>query len=269
MPIGNQFDKSGELWRIFRIISEFVDGFEVMGSVGPAVSVFGSARTPKDREDYLKAVECGRLLSKAGFSVITGGGPGIMEAANKGAYEAGGTSIGLNISLPMEQSGNPYQTHELAFRYFFVRKVMFVKYAKAFIIFPGGFGTMDEFFEALTLIQTHKIEPFPVVCVGKKFWSGLVDWLSDTMLEKYHAINPEDMNRFYITDDVEEAVEVVTKCDESKCWLGPRPPDLPAYAAEPTGEGTVTGIDPTTHQDSAHRVHRENLPHYPPPDTQK
>ncbi|MDX1565787.1 MAG: TIGR00730 family Rossman fold protein, partial [Phycisphaeraceae bacterium] len=204
MPI--EMDKSKELWRIFRIISEFVDGFDVLEGIGPAVSVFGSARTEPEAREYQMAVECGRKLVEKKFAVITGGGPGVMEAANKGAFEAGGTSIGLNISLPFEQLANPYQTHELTFRYFFVRKVMFVKYAKAFVIFPGGFGTMDEFFESMTLIQTNKIRPFPVVLIDTKFWSGLIDWIRETMLERYKTISPEDMDRFIITDDLDEAI---------------------------------------------------------------
>ena len=165
---------SRETWRLFRILSEFVDGFEVMSEVGPAVTVFGSARTESNNPIYQQAVDCGKYIVKNELAVITGGGPGIMEAANKGAYEAGGTSVGLNIDLPMEQDPNRYQTHALDFRYFFIRKVMFVKYACGFICFPGGFGTMDEFFEAITLIQTLKIAPFPVVLIGSDFWSGMV-----------------------------------------------------------------------------------------------
>ena len=168
---------SKETWRLFRILAEFVDGFEAMHDITRGVTVFGSSRTPCDDPFYHQAVECGRRLVENDFAVITGGGPGIMEAANKGAYEASGTSVGLNISLPTEQQPNRYQTHELTFRYFFVRKVMFVKYACGFIIFPGGFGTMDEFFESMTLMQTLKIQPFPVICIGTKFWGGLVDWM--------------------------------------------------------------------------------------------
>jgi len=238
------YDTSKDVWRIFRIMSEFVEGFEVMNDVGPAVSVFGSARTKPDDPYYQQAVECGRKLVDARFSVITGGGPGIMEAANKGAYEAKGTSIGLNITLPMEQDANSYQTHELTFRYFFVRKVMFVKYARGFIIFPGGFGTMDEFFESMTLIQTLKIKPFPVICIGTKFWGGLVDWIKNTMLEAHATISPGDLERFRVTDDVDEAIEIVSKCFADQCWLGPRPEEVPEYAAEPTGEGTITGVAP-------------------------
>jgi uncharacterized protein (TIGR00730 family) len=209
-----------------------------------AVSVFGSARTPKDSVHYQRAVECGRRLAESGFAVITGGGPGIMEAANKGAYEAGGHSIGLNITLPMEQKPNPYQTHTLTFRYFFVRKVMFVKYARGFIIFPGGFGTMDEFFESMTLIQTLKVDPFPVVLVGRSFWSGLVDWIRQTMLEEHHAISPDDLNLFHVTDDVAEAVSMINKCYEDRCWIRPVPPTVPDSATRTTAEGTRVGVAP-------------------------
>lgn len=247
MANSETYETSQDVWRIFRIISEFVEGFEVMNAIGPAVSVFGSARTKPDSPYYQQAVECGRKLVESNFSVITGGGPGIMEAANKGAYEAGGTSIGLNITLPMEQEGNPFQTHELTFRYFFVRKVMFVKYARAFIIFPGGFGTMDEFFESMTLIQTRKINPFPVVCIGTEFWGGLVDWIKKTMLEDHKTISPGDVERFHVTDDIDEAIQIVNSCFHDQCWLGPRPDEVPEFAAEPTGEGTVAGVAPQHH----------------------
>lgn len=246
MSIEKDLQLSKETWRLFRILSEFVEGFEAMHRVGPAVSVFGSARTPETGKYYQQAVECGRKLVESDFAVITGGGPGIMEAANKGAFEAGGKSVGLNISLPMEQSGNPYQTEELSinFRYFFCRKVMFVKYATAFIIFPGGFGTMDEFFESMTLIQTMKIRPFPVICIGKDFWGGLIDWLRGTMLEKYETISPDDMELFKTTDSVDEAIEYINEWHSKHKWFGPKQPDLPAFAQEETAEGTRQGIDP-------------------------
>lgn len=234
----------GEAWRMFRIISEFAEGFEEMSQVEPAVSVFGSARTKPDHPVYQQAVQCGRKLVERGFSVITGGGPGIMEAANRGAFDAKGNSIGLNIALPMEQQGNPYQTRSVTFRYFFVRKVMFVKYARAFIIFPGGFGTMDEFFESMTLIQTLKIAPFPVVLIGRDFWEGLLGWVKSTMLEAYGNISAADLERFRLTDDVDEAVHIVSDCYDNKCWLGPPPPEMPAEAVEPTAEGTRSGVDP-------------------------
>ena len=233
----NELSLAKETWRLFRIISEFVEGFETMSDIGRGVTVFGSARTKEDDPIYQQAVECGRKLAEADFAVITGGGPGIMEAANRGAHEVNGTSVGLNISLPMEQDPNPYQTHELTFRYFFARKVMFVKYASAFIIFPGGFGTMDEFFESMTLIQTLKIKPFPVVCIGHDFWDGLVDWMRDVMCDKYGNISPDDRKFFRVTDSVDEAIELISKCYEDECWLGPAP-DVP----EATTRATVDPI---------------------------
>src|SRR5438270_8121311 len=183
-----------DTWRIFRIMAEFVEGFEVMAPVKRAVSIFGSARTPPDDPYYHAAEETARLLAKAGFSVITGGGPGIMEAANKGAFEAGGTSVGLNITLPQEQEGNRYQTITLDFHYFYARKVMFVKYASAFVCFPGGFGTLDEFFETLTLIQTLKVEAFPVLLYGSEHWNGLIGWIREQLIPEY--IDPEDIDVF-------------------------------------------------------------------------
>ena len=203
---------AAESWRMFRILSEFVDGFEVMSEVGPAVSIFGSARTLETDPIYRQAVECAKKVVAKDYAVITGGGPGIMTAGNLGAYEAGGQSVGLNIKLPHEQSGNPFQTVSLDFRYFFVRKVMFVKYACGFIIFPGGFGTLDELFESLTLIQTMKIEPFPVVCIGHDFWDGLFDWVRGTLDEKYHTISHADLDLFHVTDDLDEAVAKVHGC---------------------------------------------------------
>ncbi len=200
-----------DTWRMFRILGEFTDGFEVMNSIAPAVSIFGSARTPEDRPDYQQAMACAGKFCAKDFAVITGGGPGIMEAGNRGAYECGGVSVGLNIKLPHEQAPNPYQTHSIDFRYFFVRKVMFVKYACGFVIFPGGFGTMDEFFESLTLIQTMKIEPFPVVCVGHDFWDGLLDWVAGTLRDGYQTISPKDLDLVTVTDDIDEAVEIVVK----------------------------------------------------------
>ncbi len=200
-------------WRIFKIMGEFVDGFDDLAHIPAGVSIFGSARIKPDNKYYEAAVETGRLLAKANFAVITGGGPGIMEAGNKGAVEGGGTSIGCNIELPFEQSANPYQTISLTFNYFFVRKVMFVKYAVAFIIFPGGFGTMDELFEALTLIQTKKIRNFPVVLFGKEYWGGLETWIKGTMLES-QLISPEDLNLLLVTDSPEEAVQFVVQSQQ-------------------------------------------------------
>lgn len=223
----HDLDFSRETWRLFRIISEFVDGFEAMSEIGPAVSVFGSARTSESDPYYQMARDCGRKIVERQIAVITGGGPGIMEAANRGAKEAGGVSVGLNINLPMEQAPNPYQTHALSFRYFFIRKVMFVKYACGFVIFPGGFGTLDEFFESLTLIQTHKINPFPVVCVGKDFWGELIDWTRRTMAERYATISPEDMDLLYLTDDVDEAVERVVNAFDLSAWRAQVRPAIP------------------------------------------
>jgi len=193
-------------WRVFRIMSEFVDGFELMAQVPPGVSVFGSARAAPGHPYYAKAVQVGRLVAEAGFSVVTGGGPGIMEGANKGAKEAGGESIGLNIVLPFEQVANPYLTRVINFRYFFVRKVMFSKYAVGFIFFPGGYGTMDEFYDTMTLIQTSKIYRLPVVLFGADFWRGQLEWMRRTMLERFEHISPEDLLLVYLTDDPAGAV---------------------------------------------------------------
>lgn len=200
-------------WRIFKIMGEFVDGFDDLARIPPGVSIFGSARLPPDDLYYQAAVETGRLLVKANYAVITGGGPGIMEAGNKGAFEAGGISIGCNIELPFEQMPNPYQTISITFNYFFVRKVMFVKYSVAFIIFPGGFGTMDELFEALTLIQTRKIRNFPVVLFGKKYWDGMVQWIKDMMVG-HGTISPSDLDLLFVTDSPEEAVNFILKSQE-------------------------------------------------------
>ncbi|WP_136807452.1 TIGR00730 family Rossman fold protein [Desulfosediminicola flagellatus] len=201
----------GDSWRMFRIMSEFVDGFDAMSSVDlPAVTIYGSARTPSDHPYYALTETIGAELAKAGFGVITGGGPGIMEAANKGAYEAGGISIGLNISLPHEQAPNPYSNLPLNFKYFFVRKVMFMKYSMAFICMPGGYGSLDELFEALTLIQTQRIKPFPIVLVGSDFWSGLVDWIKDKLLGSGN-ISEEDILMFQILDDPDAVVNYIRK----------------------------------------------------------
>ena len=198
-------------WRVFRIMAEFVDGFEMMAQVPPGVSVFGSSRAGPDHPYYAKAVETGRRIVEAGFSVITGGGPGIMEAANKGAKEAGGESIGLNIILPFEQIANPFLTKVINFRYFFVRKVMFSKYAVGFIFFPGGYGTMDEFYDTMTLIQTEKIHRLPVVLFGTDFWSGQLSWLRETALGRFEHISAEDLDLFLVTDDPGAAVRHIAE----------------------------------------------------------
>jgi uncharacterized protein (TIGR00730 family) len=195
-------------WRVFRIMGEFVEGFDTLASVGHAVTIFGSARVKPDDPHYEAAVETARLLAEAGFAVITGGGPGIMEAANRGAKEGGGLSIGCNIELPFEQGTNAYVEMPINFHYFFVRKTMFVKYSEAFIIFPGGFGTMDELFEALTLIQTGKVRDFPVVLFGTEYWGGMLEWIRATMLEE-GKISPDDVDLLVATDSPEEAVRVV------------------------------------------------------------
>ena len=197
-----------DAWRLFRILAEFVEGFDTMASVPPAVTVFGSARAAEGDEEYDRARELCRRLAGHGCSIVTGGGPGVMEAANRGAQEGGGLSIGLNIELPFEQQPNEYIDKLISFRYFFVRKVMFVKYAMAFIIFPGGFGTMDELFEALTLIQTRKIKPFPVYMIGRDYWSGLVDWVRGRMLAE-DKILPEDMEIIHLVDSLDEVEEAV------------------------------------------------------------
>ena len=199
-----------ESWRIFHIMAEFVEGFEELPEVFPAVSIFGSARTEPGTEIYETTLKTAQLLVKNGFNVISGGGPGTMEAANKGAAEAGGKSVGLHIQLPNEQAPNPYANVRLEYRYFFIRKVMFVKYAMAYIIMPGGFGTMDEFFEALTLIQTKRIKPFPLVLMGSTFWSGLIDWFKTTLIEE-GTISPSDLDLFRVVDTPEEAVRLIKR----------------------------------------------------------
>lgn len=203
--------KSSDSWRVFRILGEFVQGFDELATVTRGVSIFGSARTPETDENYVAARETGKLLAESGFEIITGGGPGIMEAANRGAFEAGGTSIGCNIELPFEQANNPYQNRGLSFKYFFVRKTMFIKYSNAYVIFPGGFGTMDEIFEALTLIQTRKIRNFPVVLFGSQYWQGLLAWISSTMLREKN-INAEDLGLIHLTDSPKDAVDFIIKC---------------------------------------------------------
>jgi uncharacterized protein (TIGR00730 family) len=202
-----ELDEIGrDAWRVFRIMGEFVEGFEEMGDIGTGVSIFGSARTAPGDPTYDACVETARLLGLAGFPIITGGGPGIMEAANRGAREAGVPSVGCNIELPFEQKSNAYLDHSIDFRYFFVRKTMFVKYACAFVIFPGGFGTMDELFEALTLIQTNKVRDFPVVLFDSGYWRGLLDWVRETMLPQ-GKIAAADMDLMFVTDDPRAAAD--------------------------------------------------------------
>ena len=200
----------GESWRIFRIMAEFVESIEILSNVHNAVTIFGSARLTPDDPYYQMAERLGMLLAQEGFAVITGGGPGIMEAGNKGAAEAGGMSVGMNIKLPFEQKPNPYANLQLDYKYFFIRKVMFIKYAVAYVIMPGGYGTMDEFFEALTLIQTKRVRSFPVILMGKEYWKGLLDWLKDSMVQR-NMILPFDLEMIQLIDEPEEVVRHIKK----------------------------------------------------------
>jgi uncharacterized protein (TIGR00730 family) len=209
-----------DLWRIFRVMAEFTEGFEELATVGPAVSIFGSARAMPDEKYYKLAEQTAFELAKAGFAVITGGGGGIMEAANKGAADANGTSIGLNIELPHEQIPNDYQNLSLHFRYFFIRKVMFLKYAHGFIVFPGGYGTMDEFFESLVLIQTLKQASFPVVLMCSEYWEGLTSWIKTKMLGEHQYISPEDIDVFTMADDPQTAVRIIREFKEAAGHVG-------------------------------------------------
>uniref|UniRef100_UPI004048B9B7 LOG family protein n=1 Tax=Algoriphagus sp. TaxID=1872435 RepID=UPI004048B9B7 len=215
--------KSADSWAIFKVMAEFVEGFDKLAKIGPCVTIFGSARTPREHKYYKTAEEIAAKLVRHGYGVITGGGPGIMEAGNKGAHSEGGKSVGLNIQLPFEQFNNLYIDRDklLNFDYFFVRKVMFVRYSQGFVVLPGGFGTLDEFFEALTLIQTNKIGRFPIVLVGKEYWAGLVDWIKSRLLQDdLHYISKEDLDLFCVVDTATEAVKVI---DEfySKYLLSP------------------------------------------------
>lgn len=205
-----QYDK--DVWSVFKIMSEFVEGYDRMMEIGPCVSVFGSARLQPDSPYYEKAVEVSRKITELGFGVITGGGPGIMEAGNKGAREAGGKSVGLCIELPFEEQSNPFvdPKYRIKFRYFFARKTVFIKYAQSFIVFPGGFGTLDELFEALTLMQTHKITRFPVILFGTEFWGGLIDWIRGTLVTN-GTIHTDDLDLFKVTDDVDEVIDIIEK----------------------------------------------------------
>jgi hypothetical protein len=205
--------KTNDSWAIFKIMGEFVNGYEKMSRIGPCVSIFGSARTKPDHKYYKLAESIAKRITENGYGVITGGGPGIMEAGNKGAHLAGGTSVGLNITLPFEQHDNPYidSDKSIDFDYFFVRKVMFVKYSQGFVVMPGGFGTLDEFFEAFTLIQTHKIDKFPLILVGTHFWKGLMDWVRSTLLEENNNISKEDLDLVHIVDTEEEVLTILNE----------------------------------------------------------
>jgi uncharacterized protein (TIGR00730 family) len=222
-------------WRVFRIMSEFVQGFDTLGGLPQAVTVFGSARTHPDDPNYRLARDMGRKLVRAGFAVITGGGPGIMEAANRGAYEAGGISVGLNIELPFEQSINRYINVPMSFNYFFARKTMFAKYAEAFVTFPGGFGTLDELFEALTLIQTGKLKSFPLILIGTEYWRGLFDWMRSTVAER-NNIAAEDLGLLSLTDSIDEAVEIIVAAREHAAEHPTTPGEPTATARAAQGE---------------------------------
>jgi uncharacterized protein (TIGR00730 family) len=204
--------KTNDSWALFKIMSEFVNGYEKLSAIGPCISIFGSARTPSDRPTYELTVAIAKVIASTGYGIISGGGPGIMEAANKGAKEAGGVSVGLNISLPMEQDSNPFidQDKLIDFQYFFVRKVMFVKYAQGFVVMPGGVGTLDELFEAFTLIQTEKVIKFPIILVGRDYWKGLIDWIKEKLLGEQN-ISPEDLDLFEVVDTVEEVMECIER----------------------------------------------------------
>ena len=210
-PKGWNETKSNDSWAIFKIMGEFVSGFEKMSKIGPCVTIFGSARTKPDNTYYLLAEKIAKRIVESGYGVITGGGPGIMEAGNKGAHLGGGTSVGLNIELPFEQHDNPYidSDKNLDFDYFFVRKVMFVKYSQGFVVMPGGFGTLDELFEAITLIQTHKIEKFPIILVGTEFWTGLLDWIKTTLLNEFGNISEKDLELINVVDTEDEVIHIL------------------------------------------------------------
>ncbi|MCR9183027.1 MAG: TIGR00730 family Rossman fold protein [Flavobacteriaceae bacterium] len=203
--------KTNDSWAIFKIMGEFVNGYEKLSRIGPCVSIFGSARTKPDEKYYRLAEKIAQKITESGYGVITGGGPGIMEAGNKGAHLAGGTSVGLNIALPFEQHDNPYidSDKSLDFDYFFVRKVMFVKYSQGFVVMPGGFGTLDELFEALTLIQTNKIDSFPIILVGRDYWSGLLDWIKKTLSDTFKTISPDDINLIHLVDTEDEVLKIL------------------------------------------------------------
>ena len=218
MESENWIEKSHDSWSVFKIMGELVEGYEKLSQLGPCVSIFGSARTKRDNKFYKETVEISESIVKLGLGVITGGGPGIMEAANKGAQKAGGVSVGLNIDLPHEQMPNPFIDSDkvIDFDYFFVRKVMFVRYAQAFVVMPGGFGTLDEFFEAITLIQTHKIERFPVILYGSEFWSGCIEWIKNIVCKKFNNVSEDEMFLFEVVDSKNEIIEILKKFYDKK-----------------------------------------------------
>ena len=218
MESENWIEKSHDSWSVFKIMGELVEGYEKLSQLGPCVSIFGSARTKPDNKFYKETVEISESIVKLGLGVITGGGPGIMEAANKGAQKAGGVSVGLNIDLPHEQMPNPFIDSDkvIDFDYFFVRKVMFVRYAQAFVVMPGGFGTLDEFFEAITLIQTNKIERFPVILYGSEFWSGCIEWIKNIVSKKFNNVSEDEMFLFEVVDSKNEILEILKKFYDNK-----------------------------------------------------
>ena len=218
MESENWIEKSHDSWSVFKIMGELVEGYEKLSQLGPCVSIFGSARTKPDNKFYKETVEISESIVKLGLGVITGGGPGIMEAANKGAQKAGGVSVGLNIDLPHEQMPNPFIDSDkvIDFDYFFVRKVMFVRYAQAFVVMPGGFGTLDEFFEAITLIQTYKIERFPVILYGSEFWSGCIEWIKNIVCKKFNNVSEDEMFLFEVVDSKNEIIEILKKFYDNK-----------------------------------------------------
>ena len=234
-----------DTWRIFRYLSEFVESVDLLGDIGPAVTMFGSARVEPTNPFYKLARETAGLMAKAGYAVITGGGPGIMEAANRGAFEAGGKSIGLNISLPQEQVANQYQNLSMNFHYFFARKVTFIKYATAIVCFPGGFGTMDEFFESMTLMQTLKVDRYPLILMGSEFWKDLLGWIEDKMLGSYRHVSTSDLDLYKLTDDPAEAVQIVQDYQRAREEILARKVAAAGaipYAEQLTAEGTRQGM---------------------------
>jgi len=229
-------------WRVLRIQGEFVYGFNALADLGAAIAVFGSARVSEDHPHYHAAREMGRLLSEAGFAVITGGGPGLMAAANQGARDVDGTSVGCTIELPFEQAGNPHANLKINFRYFFVRKTMFVKYSDGFVIFPGGFGTLDELFEALTLVQTQKIHRFPIVLYDRAYWQGLLDWIKDTQLAQ-GMVSPDDLDLLIVSDSIEEIRDIMVDCYNNKCWSTWKKSEGAKLEAEMGTEGAATIVE--------------------------
>jgi len=234
-----------DTWRIFRYLSEFVESFDLLGGIGPAVTMFGSARVKQTNPFYKLARQTAGLMAKGGYAVITGGGPGIMEAANRGAFEAGGKSVGLNISLPQEQIANQYQNVSMNFHYFFARKVVFIKYATAIVCFPGGFGTMDEFFESMTLMQTLKVERYPLILMGSEYWNGLLGWMKNEMLGRYGHISASDLKLFHLTDEPAEVVKIVQEYRQAREKVLAQEVAAAAaipYAEQLTIEGTRRGM---------------------------